>query len=67
MKIPEGTAGIIIGKKGTTVRYIEEETKTIVSLRGESKNHVFIYGETEEAVKQAELEIINIIVSIASV
>ncbi|XP_062509598.1 uncharacterized protein LOC134185737 isoform X2 [Corticium candelabrum] len=61
VKIPEGTAGIIIGKKGTTVRYIEEETKTIVSLRGESKNHVFIYGETEEAVKQAELEIINII------
>ncbi|XP_062507696.1 uncharacterized protein LOC134184090 isoform X2 [Corticium candelabrum] len=55
--IPEGTAGIVIGKKRATVRYIEEGTKTIVSLSGEQKNRVFIYGETEEAVKQAELEI----------
>ena len=62
--IPEGTTGIV-GKRGATVPYIEDETKAIVSLSREQENRVFIYGETGETIMQAELEIAKNIVSIA--
>ncbi len=56
IKIPKSKIGIIIGKKGATIKYIEKQTNTTIEI--EDNGNIVIKGNQDE-IQKAVLEIKN--------